>query len=133
MKLTRRFESQDKRIRGTPRDVGTLFLVKIIALSYIGDVAVIFLSSVKHWSVGQTKNCKKGAGSLVAHHNTKSSRRSLIGTLYMTRPENIASDADGVETLPGSLASLLHCLHWRHEHDVQPGCVLDINIMGQLK
>ena len=46
----------------------------------------------------------------------------------MSRPEYVARDADGVEALPGSLASLLHCLHWRHEHNVQPGRVLDISI-----
>ena len=64
---------------------------------------------------------------LVTEHVTILYCDILEGLLWI-RPEYIASDADGVEALPGPLASLLHCLHWRHEHNVQPGRVLDINI-----
>ena len=45
--------------------------------------------------------------------------------MELTKPEYIASDADCVEPLPGSPTSLLHRLHWGHEHNVQPSRILD--------
>ena len=62
MKLARRFESQDKRIRGTPRDVGTLCLVKIVALSYIDDVAVIFYPVLNTGALGKLKTARRVPG-----------------------------------------------------------------------
>ena len=59
-----------------------------------------------------------------------SSNRTKI--LTKQAPEDVASDADGVEALPGPLASLLHCLHWRHEHNVQTSRILDTSILWGL-
>ena len=51
-----------------------------------------------------------------------SSNRTRILTKHV--PENVASDADGVEALPRPRASLLHRLHRRHEHNVKSCGVL---------
>ena len=51
-----------------------------------------------------------------------SSNRTKILTKQV--PEDVASDADGVEALPRPRASLLHCLHGRHEHNVKSCGVL---------
>ena len=66
----------------------------------------------------------KGTKGQTRNNDCKSFSSNRTKQLTKQAPEDVASDADGVEALPRPRAGLLHCLHWRHEHNVKSSGVL---------